>query len=188
LGLYAGSDSIGVNNINTTRLREQVATLKASGYFVVMSPHWGANYHLRSSEQSYMAQRLVNVGVDLILGHGAHMMNDIYMMDGVWVVYSLGNLIFNSEGEYESREVQPYSLIAEMEFSRKGGAVSGHMNLYPIVSCNQLTQFQPTFVSEDQFEHVVELLKSMHYDRDVFLNNISLREVDGHLCMTMKVF
>ena len=188
MGLYASSDSIGVNNINTTRLREQVARLKASGYFVVMSPHWGSNYYLRSSEQTYMAQRLVNVGVDLILGHGPHMMNDIYIVDGVWVVYSLGNLIFNSEGEYESREVQPYSLIAEMEFSRKGRAVSGHMNLYPIVSCNQLTQFQPTFVDDLQFEQVVQMQKTMHYDSAEFMNGIELREIDGRRCMTMKVF
>jgi hypothetical protein len=153
-----------------------------------MSPHWGENYYLRSSEQTNLAQRLVNAGVDVILGHGPHMMNDICMVDGVWVVYSLGNLIFNSEGEYDSRGVQPYSLIAEMEFSRRGNAVSGHMNLYPIVSCNQLTQFQPTFVDDLQFEQVVGMLKGMHYDSTEFLANIELREVDGRRCMTMKVF
>ena len=156
-----------------------------------MSPHWGENYYLRSSEQTNLAQRLVNAGVDVILGHGPHMphmMNDICMVDGVWVVYNLGNLIFNSEGEYDSRGVQPYSLIAEMAFSRRGNAVSGHMNLYPIVSCNQLTQFQPTFVDDLQFEQVVGMLKGMHYDSTEFLANIELREVDGRRCMTMKVF
>lgn len=188
MGLYAGRTTIGVNNINFTRLQEQVSALNADGYYVIMSPHWGSNYCFRSREQSSMAQRLVNVGVDLILGHGPHMMNDIDKVDGVWVVHSLGNLIFNSEGEYESRRVQPFSLIAEIEFSRAGNAVSGHLNLYPIVSCNQLTQFQPTFVDSDQFEQVVEMLRAVQYDGSSFLNDISLREVDGRRCLTMKVF
>ena len=135
-----------------------------------------------------MAQRLVDLGVDLVLGHGPHMMNDIDMVDGVWVVHSLGNLIFNSEGEYENRRMQPYSLIAEIEFAHEGSAVSGHLNLYPILSCNQLTQFQPAFVTGSQFEHVVELLKAVNYDRDGFLGNVLLRELDGRHCLTVKLF
>jgi UDP-N-acetylmuramyl pentapeptide synthase/poly-gamma-glutamate capsule biosynthesis protein CapA/YwtB (metallophosphatase superfamily) len=188
MGFYAGSTTIGVNNINTTRLREKVSKLKADGYFVIMSPHWGSNYCLRSHEQTHMAQRLVNIGVDLILGHGPHVMNEIDIVDGVWIVYSLGNLIFNSEGEYESRRMQPYSLIAEIEFSRFQRAVSGHLNLYPILSCNQLTQFQPAFVTESQFEHVVELLSAVNYDREDFLSNVALRKLDGRHCLTVKIF
>jgi hypothetical protein len=106
----------------------------------------------------------------------------------VWVVYSLGNLIFNSEGEYVARQLPPYSLVAELEFARKGAGVVGSMNLYPIVSCNQMTQFQPTFVDDDQFQHVVALLSGTKYDRKEFEDSIVLRQIDGRHCISMKLF
>jgi hypothetical protein len=188
LGFYAGDEKMGVNNINLDRLRQQIADLRSNGYFVVASPHWGLNYCFRTYDQSRLARRIVDLGADLVLGHGPHMMNELSQEDGVWVVYSLGNLIFNSEGEYDGRELQPYSLIAELEFSRQGVGIECNMNLYPIVSCNQLTQFQPTFVDSGQFEQVVEMLKAVQYDGSRFLNDISLREVDGRRCLTMKLF
>jgi UDP-N-acetylmuramyl pentapeptide synthase len=188
LGYYAGAGKPGVNNINIDRLKQQISELRSAGYFVVVSPHWGLNYCFRTHSQNRLAQRFIDIGADLILGHGPHMMNEFAKIDDVWVIYSLGNLIFNSEGEYERRSVQPFSLIAEMELSREGSAVKGLLNLYPIVSCNQLTQFQPTFVDSDQFAQVVDMLKAMHYDKSSFLNDIALREVDGRHCMSMKVF
>jgi UDP-N-acetylmuramyl pentapeptide synthase len=188
LGFFAGATKSGVNNINIDRLREQISSLKAEGYFVVVSPHWGLNYCFRTHAQSRLAQRFVDIGADIILGHGPHMMNELAKVDGVWVIYSLGNFIFNSEGEYERRGIQPYSLIAELEFARQDKAIQCNLNLYPIVSCNQLTQFQPTFTDDNQFEQVVGMLKAMHYDSAEFMNSVELREVDRRLCMTMKIF
>ncbi len=188
LGFFAGAAKTGVNNINIDRLRQQISSLKAEGYFVVVSPHWGLNYCFRTHAQSRLAQRFVDIGADMILGHGPHMMNELARVDGVWVIYSLGNFIFNSEGEYERRGIQPYSLIAELELVREGRAIRGNLNLYPIVSCNQMTQFQPTFTDGNQFEQVVGMLKAMHYDSTEFMKAIELREVDGRRCLTMKVF
>lgn len=188
LGFFAGDEKMGVNNLNIDRLKHQIASLRSQGYFVVLSPHWGSNYCFRSYSQSRLARRFIDLGADLILGHGPHMMNELAQVDGVWVIYSLGNLIFNSEGEYLQQGVQPYSLVAELELTRQGNALKGYLNLYPIVSCNQLTQFQPTFADSNQFEQVVGMLKAMHYDRDSFFNDISLHEIDGRRCMTMKIF
>ena len=188
LGYYAGDKKIGVNNINTDRLRKQVGDLRAQGYFVIVSPHWGLNYCFRTYDQSRLGQRTVDLGADLVLGHGPHMMNEFSNVDGVWVIYSLGNLIFNSEGEYERRGLQPFSLVAELELTRQEKAIQCNLNLYPIVSCNQMTQFQPTFTDGNQFEQVVGMLKSMHYDSTEFMKSVELRELDGRRCMTMKVF
>ena len=187
-GFYAGAEKAGVNNINVDRMKQQIAGLRSEGYFVIVSPHWGLNYCFRTHAQSRLARQFVDLGADLILGHGPHMMNEIAQIDGVWVVYSLGNLIFNSEGEYERRAVQPYSCIAELEFARGASVIEASLNLYPIVSCNQMTQFQPTFVDHHQFEQVVEMLKAMNYDEDNFFNNIALRKIDERHCMSMKLF
>lgn len=188
MGFYAGSNSPGVNNINTLRLTEQVASLKTEGYYVILSPHWGTDYSQKSFEQAQMAKRLVKSGVDLILGHGSHVMNDVAMVDGVWVAYSLGDLIYNSESEYDRWGVLPFSLIAELEFARVGEAISGRMNLYPIVSCNQLTQFQPTFVDDDQFKQVSDALISNRYDRGRYLQDLTFGQRDGRHCVSVKLF
>lgn len=188
LGFYAGAEKTGVNNINYNRLREQIAALRSDGYFTIVSPHWGSNYTFRDYEQSVMADKLTGCGADLILGHGPHMLNEIAQVNGVWVIYSLGNLIFNSEGEYERRSLLPYSLVAELELARVGGGVSGRLNLYPVVSCNQMTQFQPVFVDEAQFRQVVDALAGMSYDRSEFLDAVAQRKDDDRYCLSVKLF
>jgi UDP-N-acetylmuramyl pentapeptide synthase len=186
---YADDASrLGVNNINFGRLERQIAELKRDGYFVVVSPHWGANYHARTYHQCRLAERIVDVGADLVLGHGPHMMNEIRQLDGVWVAYSLGNLVFNSEGEYERRGVHPYSLIAELQLSRASHGVSARLNLYPIVSCNQMTQFQPTFVDAEQFSQVVECLANASYDRSLFLQQFDVHESDEKRYLSFRLF
>jgi UDP-N-acetylmuramyl pentapeptide synthase len=187
LGFYAGSRSAGVNNINIDRLREQIAELRSDGCFVVVSPHWGLNYCFRNHAQGQMARRIVNAGADLILGHGPHMLNELACIDGVWTAYSIGNLIFNSEGEYARHGVQPFSLVAELEFSRQGQGLKAMLNLYPIVSCNQMTQFQPAFVDEDQFHQVVTMLNAMRYSPEE-RTGLMLREIDGRHCISLPIF
>ena len=188
MGFYAGAEKIGVNNINLDRMKLQIAELKSKNYFTIVSPHWGTNYCFKTYSQSHLARRFVELGADLVLGHGPHMMNEIVRIDGVWVAYSLGNLIFNSEGEYDRQNTQCYSLVAEIELRRQASTVVGHLNLYPIVSCNQLTQFQPTFADDHQFEQVREMLKTMQYDNGGSFANDSFRKIDGRNCMTLPLF
>jgi len=188
MGYYAGKTSLGVNSINLTRLRDQVSALRAAGYYVIWSPHWGSNYCLRSQEQTYYARRLISLGADLILGHGPQMMNEIHNVDGVWVAYSLGNFIFNSEGEYSSRNIPPFSLIAEIDLTRSGSAISGNLHFYPIVCCNQITQFQPQFVDERQFTQVTRMLNSIQYMDEGIGRDMQYNQIGGRFCITVKLF
>jgi UDP-N-acetylmuramyl pentapeptide synthase/poly-gamma-glutamate capsule biosynthesis protein CapA/YwtB (metallophosphatase superfamily) len=188
LGLFAGSTTAGINNVNFDRMKQQVAALKSDGYYIIASPHWGANYCFRTYDQSRLAKRFATLGVDLVLGHGPHMINEVAEVDGIWMIYSLGNFIFNSEGEYEQKSVPPFSLMAEIEMRRRGSGVEGLLNLYPIVSCNQLTQFQPAFVNTMQFEQVTRMLRYVHYDWESLNKKTSQRQVDGRHCLTLKLF
>lgn len=66
--------------------------------------HWGSEYqenHLASTEA--LARELVGLGFDAIIGHHPHVVQDIGLIDGVPVFYSLGNFVFD---QYFSQEVQ----------------------------------------------------------------------------------
>jgi poly-gamma-glutamate capsule biosynthesis protein CapA/YwtB (metallophosphatase superfamily) len=121
-------------------------------------PHWGKNYMWRSRDQKRIADSMVGAGADLIVGHGAHMMQEIARRRGRWVVYSLGNGYFGSEGEYARRSMPPYSFLARLNVNDRGGAPAFFLRLYPIISDNQMTRFQPRFVTPGEFRDVTNFL------------------------------
>lgn len=64
---------------------------------VVVSLHWGAEkVHAVTREQRTWAQQITASGaVDLIVGHHAHVIQPIEQVNGVWVVFGLGNVLSN---------------------------------------------------------------------------------------------
>jgi len=59
-------------------------------------PHWGNEYATTHSvAQHALAQKMIEAGADLIVGSHPHLVQDIELADGVPVVYSLGNFIFD---------------------------------------------------------------------------------------------
>ncbi|MFF9220227.1 CapA family protein [Streptomyces viridosporus] len=72
-----------------TRARDQGAEV------VILSVHWGLeHYNEPSVPQLQLAQRLTEeTGVDLVIGHHAHVVQPIQKVNGTWIAYSLGNQI-----------------------------------------------------------------------------------------------
>lgn len=59
-------------------------------------PHWGPEYKTRhSEEQEETAKWLVGEGADLIIGCHPHVVQDTASINGIPVVYSLGNAVSN---------------------------------------------------------------------------------------------
>jgi len=74
--------------------------------FVVLSFHWGVQYETTPRpEYPPLAERLIDAGVDVILGHHAHVVQPIAThtapdgREGV-IAYSLGNFVSNMASEY----------------------------------------------------------------------------------------
>ena len=177
---YAGEKRAGVNNIHIQRLRSQIEELKDEGYFVVVSPHWGENYCLRNYDQRRLAGRMIyDCRADLIIGHGPHVYNEFERMGDNWVLYSIGNLIFNSEGEYARQQLNPYSFLSELvvQFFPAGYRVA--LDLYPILSCNQMSHFQPDFLDDREFDRFTEQLRAQQYDPYFFDDNVRVMHEDG---------
>lgn len=85
----------------------KVASKRSS--FQVVYIHWGNEYELtHSPTQRMLAKILVDAGADLIIGHHPHVTQDIDIIKGVVVFYSLGNYIFD---QYFSNDVQEGLLV-----------------------------------------------------------------------------
>ena len=64
--------------------------------FIIALPHWGTEYKLRhDAEQGKWAEWLVSEGVDAVVGAHPHVVQDTTHINGVPVIYSLGNTVSN---------------------------------------------------------------------------------------------
>ncbi|MFY0691678.1 MAG: CapA family protein [Paracoccaceae bacterium] len=128
--------------------------------FIIAFPHWGGarNYTWAQAKMFTANTSLLKAGADLVLGHGAHMMQQCWVEDGDTTIFSLGNFVFNSPGRYQKIGAPPYSLVARLNLQRHGDQWATRLRLYPIVSDNRATDFMPRPVTEEEALDVYELL------------------------------
>ena len=84
--------------INTDRILRDARTAREMGAdAVIVSMHWGNEMsHQLNSQQISVADALTKSGyVDLIVGHHAHVVQPIEKVNGVWVIYGMGNVLSN---------------------------------------------------------------------------------------------
>ncbi|MGW6511639.1 CapA family protein, partial [Streptomyces niveus] len=69
------------------------AARKAGAEAVILSIHWGREHHPDpSASQLKLGRRLAKeTGIDLIIGHHAHVVQPMEKVDGTWIAYGLGN-------------------------------------------------------------------------------------------------
>lgn len=83
---------------NGEKLLETVREAKENSDFVIVFVHWGTeNAEEIDWAQEKQAPELAEAGADLIIGSHPHCLQRIGMVNGVPVVYSLGNFWFNSK-------------------------------------------------------------------------------------------
>ncbi len=78
---------------------------------LILTIHWGKNW-ARDTPAAHraMARIAFEHGVDLILGHSAHRLQGVEVVDGKVVVYDMGNLLFDCELKPEGRRCALFRL------------------------------------------------------------------------------
>lgn len=87
-----------VNEINIEEIVAEADRARAAGAeIVVLSMHWGNEYRHDPSQYQVdnAAAVIAAADIDLIIGHHAHVVQPVDIIDGVPVVYGLGNIISN---------------------------------------------------------------------------------------------
>jgi poly-gamma-glutamate synthesis protein (capsule biosynthesis protein) len=117
--------------------------------------HWGEEYQKKhSSAQETLAHLLIDNGVDAVVGHHPHVIQDIEKYRDKPIFYSLGNLIFD---QYFSEVVQEGYLL-----SINPGKHTLTYSLIPYVSTS--TPSQPHLMSEGmKLEFAHEMLPPTHF-------------------------
>ncbi len=177
-GFYAKGNIPGVNKKSLKNVTNQIKTLKAidKDLMFILSPHWGPNYVWRTFTQQQQGEEFIKAGTDLIVGHSAHMIQEIEYHKEKLIMYSIGNFLINGNGEYKRRKLPPYSFIARLNVQNIEGTFVKKMMVYPILVDNMATDFTPRFVNEKEFNHVRDILRSHEIDTDIFDNMVKIDE------------
>ena len=104
--------------------------------FQIVYVHWGDEYQvIHNKAQEDFAKKLVFWGADLIIGHHPHVVQDIQLVDGIPVFYSLGNTIFD----------QYFSLAVEEGYSVNLSLIANKLiiKLIPFTSVDTHSQPRP---------------------------------------------
>ena len=101
----AGHRSPGLSEYDPVAMRQRVAALREQVDVVVVSLHWGEEYQPRSNaEQQRVGRMLIDAGVDIVVGHHPHVAQEVEEYNGGWILYSLGNFIFDQYFSQETME------------------------------------------------------------------------------------
>ncbi|MCU4331383.1 CapA family protein [Acinetobacter pittii] len=143
---YALGHKSGVACLNGVLL-EQIGRYRLTHpeHKIIVICHWGVDFKPITKEQSKLAAILTQAGADLIIGHGAHTIQPVQIINQKPVVFGIGNAVFNSNGEYDKHNALPYGCIARLDLSKD------LLRLYPIYTNNLKTFWQPYPVNTEDF-------------------------------------
>ena len=102
---------IGIVFVHTLYAQSNVKSLEAALELLrgvsdiqVAYIHWGEEYMLtHNTSQEVLAKTLIDEGVDAVIGHHPHVVQDVELYNGKPIFYSLGNFIFD---QFFSSDVQ----------------------------------------------------------------------------------
>ena len=123
-----------VNEIDLDEIAAETrAAREAGAEYVVLSVHWGTEYvHDPSEYQTELAADLTAIeGIDLIIGHHSHVVQPVDIIDGVPVVYGLGNFLSNQSATCCVDGAQDGMIVNVHLHERRGGGFDAFLSYVP---------------------------------------------------------
>ncbi len=106
----------GVSRYEISHILKKVKELKGKVDLVFVSLHWGDEYKDHAPRRIIKkAHELIDGGVDLIIGHHPHVDQEIERYKNGWIIYSLGNFVFDQSWSKNTME----GLLAEIHVQDK---------------------------------------------------------------------
>ncbi len=124
-------NAAGVCQMSPEEIAATIAAYKQQhpAHHIVVILHWGGEYQSRPAAiQRQQAAQLVAAGADAIVGHHPHVIVPMVVIAGKPVFYSIGNFIFDQDGDATSR-----GMLVRLHFDGKGATWSN--KAYRIKNC-----------------------------------------------------
>lgn len=135
---------------------------------IIYFAHWGKEYSpCHNKRQERMAQYAINSGADIVIGSHPHVPQGISVMDGVPVLWSLGNLCFGGTHELTSFD----GLLAQLVLHFSGDSYAGcSISLLPVLTSGDRPRndFRPILAGGEERERILRLVQD---DSDITLEN-----------------
>ncbi len=122
--------------IDTERiLRDATAAREKGAEVVIVSMHWGNEMSSTpNSMQMATAEELTKSGlIDLIVGHHAHVVQPITQMNGIWVLFGLGNILSNlpTDERWPANSQDGAIVTVNLTISAEGNVTVARPQVYP---------------------------------------------------------
>ena len=140
----------GMANMSIAKMEENVKKTKSKNDIVIVSMHAGTEYKISSSSfQENFAQRAIDAGADLIIGHHPHVVQNVQKYKQGYIIYSLGNFVFDQMWSNETR----LGAIAEITFQNK------KIKSIEFIPVKIYDYSQPAILEGTEAEMILERLK-----------------------------
>lgn len=136
---YASGARGGCFRLRLRTVSEELAALEGIVDVRIVLAHWGRNYRPVTGMQERLAAGLVEAGADIVIGHHPHVPQDVRLIDGRPVFFSLGNGVLGTPGRFHSGRA-PYGLVPVIEID--GGGIRD-IELHLLAVDNAKVHFSP---------------------------------------------
>ena len=160
---------IGAYDVHIEGLLNEIKKSKNDVDLVVLSIHWGIEKDPEPKAQDVvLAKKLIDGGVDIIMGHHPHVLQGIEVYKGKPIFYSLGNFVFGTKGEFTSN-----TMIAQVNL------IDGKMNNIEIIPF-QIEGGRPVKVTEDVRKSKINYLNKISKRFGVIIDENGIINLDNH--------
>ena len=95
-GIISSSTNSGMAIISEKNVQESVSRARQNADLVIVSYHFGDEYEtLPNDYQRKYSELAIDAGADLVVGHHPHVVEALEQYKSVYIIYSLGNFIFD---------------------------------------------------------------------------------------------
>lgn len=92
---FATENAAGVNPMYDDYVISEIKKYRPLYDYIVVIPHWGKEYQVAPTKHVYrLAKKMVNCGVDLIIGGHTHCAQPVIKLGNTPIIFSMGNFLF----------------------------------------------------------------------------------------------
>lgn len=109
--------------------------LRADGCtFIIASVHWGReDSHDLNDQQYTYGTRLIDMGADMVYGHGSHTLQPVQYYNGHLILYSTGNFTFGANGRPKDMDTAVFQV--QLQVQEDGTAATASLKVIPYCVC-----------------------------------------------------